>query len=297
MRAHTITTKASTIVSGGILALGLAVVLLAATASTASADTDLDLWCAPLPTTSTTLEQIDGGCFEPAGRREVFDFGDRQVGTTSPAQGFALGIKPSTTPSTPRSASPATTPRPITAHRRCRPDAMQLPHHRHLHPHGHRAQARHPAHRTRGPDGGADRQRGHHPDPAGPAPDARRVRAGPPAAGEEGRGQHHSAWMEIGHCHVLGCPDYDAKLVLGGDVIKTTKHFRPNDASRHPDRGQGQAPEAAQEGADEPQDQIKFTATDEFGQRVTEERKVELCSRLIHVDRENMICRWHPSQK
>ena len=38
MRAHTITTKASTIVSGGILALGLAVVLLAATASTASAE-------------------------------------------------------------------------------------------------------------------------------------------------------------------------------------------------------------------------------------------------------------------
>ena len=38
MRAHTITTKASTIVPGGILALGLAVVLLAATASTASAD-------------------------------------------------------------------------------------------------------------------------------------------------------------------------------------------------------------------------------------------------------------------
>ena len=37
MRAHAISTKASTIVSGGILALGLAVVLLAATASTASA--------------------------------------------------------------------------------------------------------------------------------------------------------------------------------------------------------------------------------------------------------------------
>ena len=41
MRAHTITTKASTIVSGGILALSLAVVLLAATASTASADRTL----------------------------------------------------------------------------------------------------------------------------------------------------------------------------------------------------------------------------------------------------------------
>ena len=67
------------------------------------------------------------------------------------------------------------------------------------------------------------------------------------------------AQMEIGHCHARGCPVYDAKLVLGGDVIKTTKRFKvgaeidpPSPPS--PDRGQGQAPEAAQEGADEPQD-------------------------------------------
>ena len=93
MRAHAITTKASTTVPGGILALALAVVLMGATASTASADKNLDLWCAPLPTTPTPLEQIDGGCFERVGRGEVFDFGDRRVGTTSPAQGFALGIQ------------------------------------------------------------------------------------------------------------------------------------------------------------------------------------------------------------
>ena len=40
--------------------------------------------------------------------------------------------------------------------------------------------------------------------------------------------------------------------------------------------------------------------TDELNERVvsfTEERKVELCSRLIHVDREPLICRWHPSRK
>jgi hypothetical protein len=35
------------IVPGGILALSLAVVLLAATASTASADRNLALWCNP----------------------------------------------------------------------------------------------------------------------------------------------------------------------------------------------------------------------------------------------------------
>ncbi len=95
MRAHAITTKTSTIVSGGILALGLAVVLLAATASTASAETRqtrLYLWCAPLPTTPTTSALVDGGCLESVGRREVFDFGDRRVGTTSPAQGFEVGV-------------------------------------------------------------------------------------------------------------------------------------------------------------------------------------------------------------
>jgi hypothetical protein len=43
MRAHTITTRASTFVPGGILALGLAVVLLAAAASTASAATEYHL--------------------------------------------------------------------------------------------------------------------------------------------------------------------------------------------------------------------------------------------------------------
>jgi hypothetical protein len=94
MRAHTITTKASPIVSGGILALGLAVVLLAATASTASAETALSTWnCPPPPTpptSPTTLAEIQG-CL---GHRPVrpFDFGDRQLGTTSPAQGFALGV-------------------------------------------------------------------------------------------------------------------------------------------------------------------------------------------------------------
>lgn len=46
-----------------------------------------------------------------------------------------------------------------------------------------------------------------------------------------------------------------------------------------------------------PKIKIKFTATDEFGQTATEERKVTLCSRLIRVDREKSICRWHPSRK
>ena len=105
MRAHTITTKASTTVSGGILALGLAVVLLAATASTASADGGLTerssvpgfssptlspWYCPPPATQSTTLEQVRGCVdFTP---EPSFGFGKRQVGTTSPAQPVALGV-------------------------------------------------------------------------------------------------------------------------------------------------------------------------------------------------------------
>ena len=74
MRAHAITTKASTTVSGGILALGLAVVLLAATASSASA-----------------AFFVDPG-YWAGGAKPSFDFGDRQVGTTSPAERFRLRV-------------------------------------------------------------------------------------------------------------------------------------------------------------------------------------------------------------
>jgi hypothetical protein len=82
-----------TIVPRGILALGLAAVLLAATASTASAERYLSPWyCPPLPTQTTTLDQIPQNCQDQFGAGPNFDFGDRQVGTTSPAQGFALAV-------------------------------------------------------------------------------------------------------------------------------------------------------------------------------------------------------------
>jgi hypothetical protein len=90
------------IVPGGILALGLAVVLLAATASTASAERTVVPWyCPSPPTPTTTVEQvqecIDRGplWWDAATGLPVagsFDFGDRQLGTTSTAQSFALGV-------------------------------------------------------------------------------------------------------------------------------------------------------------------------------------------------------------
>jgi hypothetical protein len=98
MRAHTITTKPRVGARGRttrtIVALGLAVALLAATASTASADRGLIPWYCPPPSTPpTTDEQVPEGCFgQFSGPGRTFDFGDRQVGTTSPAQNFALGV-------------------------------------------------------------------------------------------------------------------------------------------------------------------------------------------------------------
>ena len=107
--------------------------------------------------------------------------------------------------------------------------------------------------------------------------------------------------MEIGHCHVLGCPDYDATLVLGGDVKKTTERFKVGgeaDLARSPKiKARLKHVKQLKKEPTNPKIKIKFTATDEFGQRVTEERKVELCTRLIHVDRETLICRWDPSRK
>jgi hypothetical protein len=88
MRAHTITTTARvgasartkrTIVPGSILALSLAVVLLATTASSASAGWGL---CVP--------ENVGPSVTS-------FDFGDRQIGTTSPAQDFGLWVGGNTT--------------------------------------------------------------------------------------------------------------------------------------------------------------------------------------------------------
>ena len=80
----------------GILTLSLAVVVLAATASTASAGRGLAPWyCSPPVTPPTTIAADPAGLpwarQLPASPPVSFDFGDRQVGTTSPVQRFALG--------------------------------------------------------------------------------------------------------------------------------------------------------------------------------------------------------------
>ena len=307
MRAHTITTKASTIVSGGILALGLAVVLLAATASTASAETRqtrLYLWCAPLPTTPTTSALVDGGCIEPVGRREGFDFGDRKVGTTSPAQGFEVGVFGNDPPPFNPTISVSGD---YTQTNSC-PPTLSGPF---------------------GMGGSCLITVTFNPTDTGPKRGTLRTGPGGPTVALTGKGVTtptppvlpltldayardpqrlartvNIGYVEaaVGHCHVLGCPDYDATLVLGGDVKKTTMQLPATNqvAANEPTTIKASLKHLKQlrKEPTAPKIKIKFTATDEFGQRATEERKVELCSRLIHVDPgRDVICRWHPSQK
>jgi hypothetical protein len=92
MRAHTITTMAlvgaRARTTRTIVALSLAVALLAATASSASAD-NLLVTCT-IPSTTPPSNTFESDCHGSARAWHEFNFGDRQVGTTSPAQRFAL---------------------------------------------------------------------------------------------------------------------------------------------------------------------------------------------------------------
>jgi hypothetical protein len=255
-----------------------------------------------------TLEQIlstpPGGCGEPAGRREVFDFGDRKVGTTSPAQGFALFVDANGTFNPRISVSGDYTQTnnclPTLPFPQLQPCLITVTF-----------------------------------TPTGTGPKRGTLRTGPrgPTVALTGNGVTtrtppvlpltldvdvrdpqqlrrtgvvSTATAAIGHCHVLGCPDYDATLVLGGDVKKTTKQLPATVAAGGPlaatvpttIKARLKHLKQLRKEPTAPKIKIKFTATDEFGQTATDERKVELCSRLIHVDHGNdVICRWHPSQK
>ena len=73
--------------------------------------------------------------------------------------------------------------------------------------------------------------------------------------------------------------------MLGGDIKKTTKqlpatkHLAANEPITTIKARLKHLKQLRKEPT-APKVKIKFTATDEFGQRATEERKVELCSRL-----------------
>ena len=223
------------------------------------------------------LEQIDGGCSESVGRREGFDFGDRKVGTTSPAQGFELGIQTVNDIFNPTISVSGdytqTNSCPPTLIYSCLITVTFTP-------------------RGTGPKRGTLRT-----GPGGPtvALTGKGVSTptppvlpltldayvkSPQQLGRKGVVRGITAGAAIGHCYVRGCPDYDARLVLGGDVKKTTKQL-PARGNHRTIKARLKHLKQLREEPTAPTIKIKFTATDEFGQRVTEELKVELCSRVI----------------
>ena len=229
-------------------------------------------------------------------RRDVFDFGDRRVGTTSPAQGFGLGVtvndafNPTISVSgdyTQTNGCPPTLAGPVFFGGGCLITVTFTP------------TGTGPKHGTlrTGPGGPTVALTGK--GVSTPTPpvlpltlDNVSVRD-PQELGRRGVIRDITATAAIGHCHVLGCPDYDATLVLGGDVKKTTKQLPATKqvaANNFPTTIKARLKHLKQlkEEPTAPKVKIKFTATDEFGQRVTEERKVELCSRLIHVRPRNV---------
>jgi hypothetical protein len=289
-----------------ILALSLAVVLLAATASTASAERVLGPWYCPPPptpsTTPTTLDQVALECLDLGAGS--FDFDDRQVGTTSPAQRFTLGVwsTDTFTPDISVSGDYAQT-------NDCPPTLSVT---------GDQVQGCQIT-VTFAPTGTGPRNGTLSTGPGGPTVALAGTGVTTPTPwdwplkldasvrspqklrqlGRRGVVRGINATTEIGHCHVLGCPDYDSTLVLRGDVKKTTKQLAANEKTKIKPRVEHL--KRLKEEPTKPKIKIKFAATDEFGQTATKERKVTLCSRLIRVDlrgrREKTICRWHPSRK
>jgi hypothetical protein len=285
-----------------ILALSLAVVLLAATASTASADRGLYLWCAPLPTTPGPPGPLpEDGCVvindPPTGWS--FAFGDRQVGTTSPAQGFALGVTDETfNPRIRVSGDYAQTNNcPPTLSAGAEPEGCVI-------------------RVTFAPTG------------TGPKHGTLSTGPGGPTVALTGTGvKHRTPWdwpltldanvrpkqklrrsgvvrdiragTNIGQCLIPQCPDYDTQLVLRGDVKKTTKQLTANAPDFKEMNARLEHPKRLRAEPTRPKIKIKLVATDEFGQTATEVLKVKLCTRLVPKpiqEGRGKECVWHPSR-
>jgi hypothetical protein len=291
-----------------ILALSLAAALLAATASTASADRELHIWCAPLPAgppppPGPLPENACIGVQDPA-TGWSFDFGDRQVGTTSPAQGFAFGVlrDDSFNPRISVSGDFAQTnncpPTLSAAGEQIAGCVIGV---------------------TFDPTGTGPRHGTLSTGPGGPTVALTGTGVTTPTPwdwpltlnafvdnqqtlGRRGVVKDIIAWTEIGLCLPLvpQCPDYETKLVLRGDVKKTTKQLTANDPYKEMNARLKHLKQLRAEPT-APKIKIKAVATDEFGQTATEVLKVKLCSRQVRVPEQDpgfgKECVWHPSRK
>jgi hypothetical protein len=287
-----------TIIPRVILTLGLTAVLLGATASTASADRGLYLWCAPLPATPRPPGPLpEDGCVvvEDPATGWSFDFGDRQVGTTSPAQGFALGVSDETfnprisvsgdyaqTNNCPPTLSAGALPEGCVIRVTFAPTGTGRKH----------------GTLSTGPGGPTVALTGTGVTTPTPWDWPLTLNARAKDQQKLGRRVHLSAGTNIGQCLMPQCPDYDTKLVLRGDVKKTTKQLEANGPYKEMNARLKHLKRLRAEPT-RPKIKIKFVATDEFGQTATEVHKVKLCSRLVPVPNQGPLkeCVWHPTRK
>jgi hypothetical protein len=267
-----------------ILALSLAVVLLAATASTASAGLSLGTWnCPPPSAPPTTSEQIPEGCYGAlAGTPSTgipptqgsFDFGYQQIGTTSAAQRFALGVTgdDSFNPRTSVSGDYAQT-------NNCPPTLSA--------PAGHIQGCLITV--TFAPTGTGPRHGTLSTGPGGPT--VRLLGTGKlttwdPLELEVGQTSLSPKETQLkSKLTVHATTNNDSRVVVSGDVKRTTKRLAAGEKTKikvgykHKKQLKRRQVERDRVGV-----KIRFAATDEFDQTATEKMKTVLCRRVIRSD-------------
>jgi hypothetical protein len=263
----------------------------------------------PLPTTLITVEQApEGGCIEDvsstSGPPTSFDFGDRQIGTTSPAQGFALWVDNDTL--NPRISVPGdyaqtngcaqTLSAPEKQIQGCLIIVTFAP------------TSTGPKEGTlsTGPGGPTATLTGNGVTTPTPPVFPLRLDVSVPERQELGRKgvvRDITAQTNLRPYYAEGSTTpahYDTTLVLRGDVKKTTKQLTANGPDKEMN---ARLKHVKQLGAEptRPKIKIKAVATDEFGQTATEVVKVKLCSRLVRMPQPGPgtpeRCVWHPSRK
>jgi hypothetical protein len=258
-----------------IFGLSLAVVLLAATTSTASAATVHTWNCPPPSTPPTAVEEIPDGCLGPDGfsPARIFDFGNHQIGTTSPAQRFALGVSGDTF--NPRISvsgdyaqtnnCPPTLSAPEGQIQGCLITVTFAP------------TGTGPRHGTlsTGPGGPTVRLLG-----------IGRVVPWEPLELEVGQSSMSKTEAKLkSKLTIHATTNNDSMVVVSGDVKRTTKRLAAGEETKikvgykHKKQLKRRQVERDRVGV-----KIRFAATDEFDQTATEKMKVVLCHRVIRSD-------------
>jgi hypothetical protein len=301
-------------------ALGLAVVGLAATASTASARSLTPWYCPPLPTAPTTFDGGHGlwvdtphakGCIDVSlhpgfwdwfyagscivGCGGPFDFGDRRVGTTSPAQRFALviegndfpfGCSPSPCPPESQRFTPSISVSGDYAQtNNCPPTLSPAP--------GREQQIQGCIITVTFAPTGTGPRRGTlstGPDADAAAPTVALSGSGvttrtPPALplllhGDGPRGQRTLRSFAKRPFTLHALTNNDSTVVVSGGVKKTTKRLAAGEETKIKAKLNHLKRLKEKSGAGKPdriEVKIKFAATDEFGQTATEKTKATIC--------------------